>query len=522
MAGIWGGDMWKRWLAIAGLGVLILLVGGAPPALADAPKQGGIAYTTYWSGNYGRPGADVALANLADTGAGWISLLVTEYQQTIDDTTIQPTPATATHQDLIHAIEQARRLGLKIMLKPHVDPLDGNWRGEIGAQFDGQQWRDWFDAYADFLLPYAQLAQDYRLEQFCVGVEYVEASKRDADWRDVLAQVRAVYSGSLVYAANHSGEEARITWWDELDYIGVDAYYPLSDDDHPDVNDLVQAWGTYTPTLRYLHDTWGKPIILSEIGYRSINRAPFSPWDWQREGDIDLEVQADAYEAVFRALWHETWLAGIYWWEWGADPFEGGPYDKGYTVFDKPAEEVLRRWYGAPPKVEPLRPGIGSRALQVIYGEGFGSGWLDASWGCDWAEVASPVYSGTRALYVDLERWGALSLDYPGLDLSPYYWLTFQVRAGTPDGHLWVFFADDQGRELTKARADYWRHVQEGELCVGHWREVRIPLSSLGAQGRTIGRIIIQNRSDGPATLWFDEFYLVNASWSLRLPMIWR
>lgn len=37
--------------------------------------------------------------------------------------------------------------------------------------------------------------------------------------------MREVYSGELTASANYGGEETGKSWWDAVDYIGVDAYY---------------------------------------------------------------------------------------------------------------------------------------------------------------------------------------------------------------------------------------------------------------------------------------------------------
>ena len=42
----------------------------------------------------------------------------------------------------------------------------------------------------------------------------------------------APYTGPLTYAANH-GNETSVGWWNDLDYIGIDAYYPLTNKNNP-------------------------------------------------------------------------------------------------------------------------------------------------------------------------------------------------------------------------------------------------------------------------------------------------
>jgi hypothetical protein len=316
------------------------------PAPAPPGFQKGISYAAWWQGLYSTPEADQALVELAATGAEWMALIVTCYQETYLDTKITcDLPQTPTDDDLIHAIQAAHRLGLKVMLKPHVDlnsDLD-HWRGNIGSGFRSEaEWQAWFASYQAVIIHYAALAQAQGVEQFSLGTELVGTSQREADWRQLIDAVREIYAGSLVYASNHSGEEGRITWWDALDYIGVDAYYPLTAKDDPTLAELKAAWERPIAALERLHERYGKPVILTEIGYRSVDSANRRPWEWGMPGAVDLQEQADCYQAALERLWGQPWLAGIYWWNWDTDPEQGGSYDTGFTPHAKPAEVVLK------------------------------------------------------------------------------------------------------------------------------------------------------------------------------------
>lgn len=103
----------------------------------------------------------------------------------------------------------------------------GTWRGMIGRNFNSTQWATWFSWYQPFILHYAELATTIKADSMCVGMELIDASAQSSYWRTVVAGVRARYSGPLLYAANHGNEDA-VQWWDAVDWIGVDAYYPLA------------------------------------------------------------------------------------------------------------------------------------------------------------------------------------------------------------------------------------------------------------------------------------------------------
>jgi hypothetical protein len=311
----------------------------------DPPKQKGIAYVDWSTNGYTSYSAEQSLQQLRSTGADWISLLVTQYQNTIASTDIYSNGQTPSDASLIAAINQAHNLGLKVMLKPHLDLFNDpqHWRGQIGRNFTDAQWDTWFSNYQTMISRYAQLAQATGAEQFAVGIE-LQATEGQADrWRAVIAHVRNLYSGPIIYAANHDNTE--LSWWDAVDYIGVDAYYTLTDKTDPTVDELKAAWQPYVASLADLAARWNKPVLFPEIGFRSQDGANRASWEWQLNGRIDLQEQADCYQALFESFFHQPWFAGIYIWSWATWP-EGGPHDQGYTPRGKPAEAVLRWWYG--------------------------------------------------------------------------------------------------------------------------------------------------------------------------------
>jgi hypothetical protein len=311
--------------------------------------QKGIAYTGYHNDSYDGEGARTAMKELAATGARWVQVLVTGYQDTIKSTIISRTgEETPTDTSLISIIRYAQRLGLMVLLKPHVDLLrePSRWRGQIGLGFSEAEWSLWFASYRSFIVHYAALAKSLGVEMFSVGCELDATVRRKDEWEGTIALVRAAYQGPLIYADDQVefAPEA-VQWWDKLDLIGMDAYPTLTTVVHPTVADFAAGWSAWLDKLRALSKKWRKPAVLTEIGYRSIEGGAQNPWDWQRNGPVDLEVQANAYEAALRAVQGEAFLRGMYWWQWSPDPAEGGSDDKGYSPHGKPAEKILKSWF---------------------------------------------------------------------------------------------------------------------------------------------------------------------------------
>lgn len=511
---------YKKIIVLSSALLLILASAGRDSSDAVAStKQKGMSYAAWWSGLYSHPDSDKSLKNLAATGADWISLIVTCYQDNVGSTKIAPNISTPTDEDLIHVIRQAHSLGLKVMLKPHVDLWNdpSHWRGQIGNVFRTEaEWTAWFASYRNFINHYADLGQTHGADQFSAGCELSGTAHRAADWRRVVTEVRSRYRGPLVYAANHSGEETGITWWDAVDYIGVDTYFPLTQKKDATLAELKSGWEKHITTLSNLAVKWQKPIIITEIGYRSLDGAAMHPWNWQISGPIDLGEQADAYRAAFQSLYHRFWLAGIFWWSWSHDPLEGGPCDNGYTPYDKPAEDVLRSWYGAAPRpILPIPPEPDYSKTIDIYTDGLGPNWQDWSWNAQRNFFATDrVMNGVYSLSARLGAWGAVSFWHPPFPLTPeYYWLEFHIQASDgPQPVLWAYLYDDQGNELGRRRVDDCRYIEGGTIDAGVWKTVSIPLQDLNVRGRKLTRICLQDRLGRPSSgFWVDDIRIVSA-----------
>lgn len=175
-------------------------------------------------------------------------------------------------------------------------------------------------------------------------------------------------------------------WWDVVDYIGVDAYYPiLPDDPDPTLDNAVKAWEPVVQRLHNLTLAHNKSLIITEIGYCS----PDCKRDAERlrrgrvvdvgvgggvalsavTSDVNLRFQAVHYEAMFVSLWNSQtidWFAGVFWWSWNTDPAFGGETDRCISPQFKPAQDVLRRWYGGEQRPLPIRPSQPASCLCTV------------------------------------------------------------------------------------------------------------------------------------------------------------
>ncbi|HEV2385853.1 MAG TPA: hypothetical protein VGS20_01230 [Candidatus Acidoferrales bacterium] len=226
----------------------------------------------------------------------------------------------------------AHSRGMKVMLKPQLWVPGGS---ATNLDFrDAPDREQWFEQYSAFLDHYARLAVEIHADLFTVGVEMARLSRYEADWRRLIAGVRQIYPGPLVYAANFGPDFQNVAFWDALDYIGLDEYYPLPAD--LSTADLVRRVERVAIEFR-------RPVLFTEVGFSSFAHPERRPWDLSPRR-LSLDDQARCYQAIFQAFYAKPWFAGMYWWNVGTDG-AGGSSDGSFSPWGKPAMEVVRNWY---------------------------------------------------------------------------------------------------------------------------------------------------------------------------------
>ena len=240
--------------------------------------------TAYTKDGYAKPQVRQDLAQIASLGSTAVALIPTWYMKGPDSNRITPDPAkTPSDASLRQAFEWAGQQGLEVVLKPHIDVLDESFRGDIQPARPGA----WFGSYERFISHYAKLASDSGAALFVVGTELKSMSADTEPWRSVIDAVRGQYYGPLTYAANWD-EVSQVQFWDELDLIGVDAYYPLAaEGEVPTAESLAAAWQPNVDALKSLSDQWGVPVLITEFGYPTQASAASNPFGVQRGEPAD-------------------------------------------------------------------------------------------------------------------------------------------------------------------------------------------------------------------------------------------
>ncbi len=352
----------------------IIALPGAFTSRAHAQSLSGFdyngqVYTSYQADEYLKtPQGPDGVAAIRKTGAAYGSVVVTQYIQTSTSNTIAPETATSPGYDsskdplsptdsaVVAAIQNMHAQGLTVFLKPQVDSLDGVFRG----YFAPTDVAAWFASYQTFMLHYAQLASDNNVGGLVIGTELtsLSSSAYRSYWLNIIAQLRASYPNlTLAYGANatYSGDEfTTVSFWDKVDIIGVDGYFPLTDHPDPTLSELVAAWTgnkdgfNIVAALKSLQSTYNKPLIFTELGYVSAKGTNQAPYASAAAGTpYDPTEQSNCYEAFFEVFSQQSsWMKGVFWWAWNVTP--PGSMDTGYTPQNKPAADTtLVKWYGS-------------------------------------------------------------------------------------------------------------------------------------------------------------------------------
>ena len=337
---------------LAGLVLCACQTEGQPASAPAPPEHTGAAVP--WRGmsiqlRQGPGALDTYLPlvrDVAELGANTLLLSIAGYMEHARSQAIYvDAQCTPSRGDVLRIINEAHACGLRVVLMPIVllkHPRGSEWRGVI----DPPRWDRWWQDYRDFVKHFADIATEAKVGAFIVGSELVSTEKHTQEWEVTVYTARAHYPrGMLGYSANWDHYKP-VKFWHLLDFVGMTSYYTLADDPNPTVAQIVDHWRPIHKEITdWLHAT-GKPLLLTEVGWCSQEGAATAPWNYyqnMKATPAGLEEQRRLYEA-FLKVWDGTpSLLGVCWWEWTSDP--GGADDYNYTPKNKPAEQVLRRWF---------------------------------------------------------------------------------------------------------------------------------------------------------------------------------
>ena len=242
---------------------------------------------------------------------------------------------------IIEMIKQAKKNKIKVMLKPHVW-MPHMWVGDLA--FDSEKdWKIFEDSYTDYIMEFASIADSMKVEIFSIGVEVKKSViLRPKFWSKLIDKLRTVYHGKLTYAANWDNYK-NISFWDKLDYIGIDAYFPVAQEKTPTYEACFAGWLNNYNAIKNLSLTKHKKIIFTEFGYRNIDYTGREPWNEASNTTYNSIAQENAYKALFARFWTEPWFMGGFLWKWFPNhKSSGGLKNNRFTPQNKPVEKIIR------------------------------------------------------------------------------------------------------------------------------------------------------------------------------------
>lgn len=355
-------------LVLGLLGALLGLVGSSSAHAEGPGTRGKVAGFGITTSSGGVRAVTLEADRIAATGGNTVSLEATWEVDSQTSNEPRRSERTVSDQDLLVAAQRAREAGMNVMVTVKIvcqdcPGRDGRWRGTLQPTDRAV----FFANYRAMTNHYADLARQAGAVLFFVGSEMNSLQGDTAAWRRVIFEARQRFAGSIGYQANWDALTG-IGFWDEVDIAGVSAYFPLSDELAPNIDDLVKAWSD-SDTEAHRGSNWlaqleefarghGKPVLFGEVGYQSAIQAAQRPFYQDKQAGYDGQLQADLYQTVLTVFEPRSWWLGAIWWEYKITSADEGDYD--YSPRGKLAEQLLTRWYAGQRPSSPGRSLVGT------------------------------------------------------------------------------------------------------------------------------------------------------------------
>jgi len=327
----------------------------------------------FWAraGWYASPAAAEAVDRMADTGIDHVCVIVCVTADSVHSTRqYRDFVNTPSDLEVARLIERIHAKGMKTQLRPMLECHDGLQRFHVNFEDDGliipghpfTYWQQWFASFEARCVYYARLARETGCAVYGLDSELDKTARKNELWKRVVAAVRAEYKGHLTTSMTESCPIDRLLekpdcWFRDLDSLGLSMYESLGRDDEDlaqlPVSTLASRVAHCVERDRKRAASLGKPVYFGEIGCCATKNATAKPYYWGHPGGYDGSEQARYFEALMTAYWEQPWWMGAYWWKWDEQndrpQFRDDPRgDKGFTVWGKPAQEVMRRWFTRP------------------------------------------------------------------------------------------------------------------------------------------------------------------------------
>lgn len=290
--------------------------------------------------------ASQAIQKQLDLGSNAIAIVPYSYMR--DDQkpiplSIPQGPGQENDEGVIYSAYETKKRGMRTMLKPQIFLRDG-WPGSIQMKSD-EDWASFYKYYQKWIIHYALLGEIHEIDMLSVGVEFVQSTLRhEEEWRHIIKSARGLFSGQITYCANWGDEFENLSFGDALDFIGINSYYPLSKKDEVSDAELRSNFDSIKDKIKVVHSRYQKPIVFTEIGFRSID-APWKNPHARGDGSYNEEHQERCYRIILEGIQDEAWYGGILWWKYPSYLDYGGDENDSFTPHNKLAEKTIQTYF---------------------------------------------------------------------------------------------------------------------------------------------------------------------------------
>ncbi len=301
---------------------------------------------------YGSPAFERGLDEAVRLGATWISLTPFGRAWDLDATGVDKTfelPFAENQRGLRRAVKQAHARGLKVLLVPHLWVESGQWRAEIDPKTE-EGWLRFAESYRAYVLTWARFAAAARVDMLAAGVELRSwlTTTHAPTFLPILRDIRAAYPGLVTYAANWDDVDQTVIL-SELDVIGINAFYPLTEKQDASEQELVGGGREVAKKVKELAERWQKPVMFNEFGYTARPDPALRPWEWpdfMSGVKVDAAAQASAYRGLLAGMLESRELVGAFVWRLYSDPDDlSQEAEWGFSPRGRLAELFLRDAY---------------------------------------------------------------------------------------------------------------------------------------------------------------------------------
>lgn len=274
-----------------------------------APPSGSAAHPLFGVNvdEYIRPKMNVVLDSelivsyLSHLHANAISVSFPFYVRGANLSQVASGPGTPTPAQLAVIVNDARRAGLYVEIRPLMD--------EANLPTSRVHWKpgnltEWFSTYRRWLVPYAKMATSSHVSNLCVGVEF-DTFQRNRRWGSLDSALRKYFKGTLSYSTNWDGPSFTHAGGPGV-RVSVDAYPPFNIPSTASLTELKKLWIAWAKRL-------SAGTVLSEVGIAAVVGAYRHPWH-SPSGPIVRQVQVRWYTAACAAVSADR-LGGLYIWD---------------------------------------------------------------------------------------------------------------------------------------------------------------------------------------------------------------